>query len=243
MMTTAEYKLTGKAMIVGASGGMGGAVACALARAGVDVALLGRNESQLDRLVETCRESGVEAFARVCDIAAIDTIEGSVQDAIARLGGLNFLVNCAGISRPGKLHETDPAVGDAILDTNLRAHLYLVRYAVPEINKSPGGAVIKIGAVNHPYSGVNTYLAANRGGEGYAEALFEDVREFGTRVCNIKPGWVNTPLVAARDGIDLDLMIQPDDIAQTVLFVLTLPVTACVTEMTILPQRSPYIES
>lgn len=243
MMTTAEYQLTGKAMIVGASGGMGSAVARALARAGVDVALLGRNESQLEQLAGACRENGVEAFAEVCDISSVDRIETAVQEAIAKLGGLNFLVNCAGISRPGKLHETDPADGDAILDTNLRAHLYLVRYAVPEINKAPGGAVIKIGAVNHPYSGVNTYLAANRGGEGYAEALFEDVREFGTRVCNIRPGWVNTPLVAARDGLDFDRMIQPDDVAQTVLFVLTLPVTACVTEMTLLPQRSPYVDT
>jgi len=65
------------------------------------------------------------------------------------------------------------------------------------------------------------------------------VREFGTKVCTIRPGWVNTPLVTA-DGIDPALMIQPEDIAQTVLFVLSLPETACPTEITILPQRSPY---
>jgi len=91
------------------------------------------------------------------------------------------------------LHETDLDDCDSIINTNLRSHLYLARYATPEINKNPGGAVIKIGAVHHPYSGASTYLAANLGGEGLAEALFEDVREFGTKVCNIKPGWVNTP--------------------------------------------------
>ncbi len=240
-MVSAEYRLSGKALVVGATGGMGRAVAQALARAGVDLALLGRNEAKLERVAGNCRDAGVEAIAVGCDIADIARIEKVVNDTVGKLGGLNYLVNCAGISRAGKLHETDLTGSEAILDTNLRAHLYLVRYAVPEINKSPGGAVIKIGAVNHPYSGVNTYLAANRGGEGYAEALFEDVREFGTRVCTIRPGWVNTPLVASVDGVDLDLMIQPDDIAQTVLFVLTLPVTACVTELTVLPQRSPYV--
>lgn len=240
-MVSAEYRLAGKAMVIGATGGMGSAVALALARAGVDLALLGRNEAKLERVAGNCRDAGVETIAIGCDIADIAGIETVVNDAVGKLGGLNYLVNCAGISRSGKLHETDLTGSDAIFDTNLRAHMYLVRYAAPEINKSPGGAVIKIGAVNHPYSGVNTYLAANRGGEGYAEALFEDVREFGTRVCTIRPGWVNTPLVTARDGIDSDLMIQPDDVAQTVLFVLTLPVTACVTEITLLPQRSPYV--
>ena len=240
-MVPVEYRLSGKAMVVGATGGMGSSVARALARAGVDLALLGRNEAMLERVAGNCRDAGADAIAVGCDIADIGGIEAVVKDAIGTLGGLNYLVNCAGISRSGKLHENDLSGSDAILDTNLRAHMYLVRYAVPEINKSPGGAVIKIGAVNHPYSGVNTYLAANRGGEGYAEALFEDVREFGTRVCTVRPGWVNTPLVASVDGIDPDLMIQPDDIAQTVLFVLTLPVTACVTELTVLPQRSPYV--
>ena len=239
-MTSAEYRLSGKAMVVGATGGMGSTVARALASAGVDLALLGRNEAMLERVANNCRAAGTEAIAVGCDIADLARIEAVVEDTVRKLGGLNYLVNCAGISRAGKLHETDLAGSDAVLDTNLRAHMYLVRYAVPEINKSPGGAVIKIGAVNHPYSGVNTYLAANRGGEGYAEALFEDVREFGTRVCTIRPGWVNTPLVASVDGVDLDRMIQPDDIAQSVLFVLTLPATACVTELTVLPQRSPY---
>ena len=107
------------------------------------------------------------------------------------------------------------------------------------VNKQSGGAVVKIGSVNHSYSGVNTYQAANLGIDAYSEALFEDVREFGTRVCTIKPGYVNTALVSA-DNLNPELMIQPEDIAKTVLFVLTMPITACPTEITILPQRSPY---
>lgn len=149
------------------------------------------------------------------------------------------MINCAGLSICGKLHEADLDGCDAILDTNLRSHYYLARYALPEINRQPGGAVIKIGAVNHPRSGANLYLAANRGVEGYAEALFEDVREFGTRVCTIKPGYVNTPLVRSAD-LNSALMIQPEDISRTVLFVLSMPETACPTEIVILPQRSPY---
>ena len=232
--------LKGKAIVVGANGGMGKAVALALAQQGIELALIGRNEQAITALAQACTEAGTRAFPLVCDIAKTANIESVVADAIAGLGGLNYLINCAGVSKEGKLHETDLADCDAILDTNLRSHLYLARYATPEINRNPGGAVIKIGAVHHPYSGASTYLAANLGGEGLAEALFEDVREFGTKVCNIKPGWVNTPLVKS-EGIDKALMIQPEDIAQTVLFVLSMPATACPTEIVILPQRSPYI--
>ena len=228
-----------RALVVGASGGMGSAVAEALAGRGISVALVGRNQSSLSAVAQRCAAAGAAAYPMVCDIARVETIEAMVTSAIEQLGGLNYLVNCAGISPHGKLHEGDLADSEAILNTNLRAHLYLARYALPEINRQPGGAVIKIGSVNHPYSGVNTYLASNRGGEGLAEAIFEDVREFGTRVCTIRPGWVNTPLVQ-DDDVDPALMIQPEDIAHTVLYVLSMPQTACPTEITILPQRSPY---
>ena len=239
-MNTSRDSLQGKAIVVGANGGMGKAVALALAQQGIELALIGRNEQAITAMAQTCTEAGAKSFALVCDIAKTETIEGTVSDAIAGLGGLNYLINCAGLSKEGKLHETNLDNCDAIINTNLRSHLYLARYATPEINRNPGGAVIKIGAVHHPYSGASTYLAANLGGEGLAEALFEDVREFGTKVCNIKPGWVNTPLVTS-DNIDKALMIQPEDIAQTVLFVLSMPETACPTEITILPQRSPYL--
>ena len=228
-----------KAIVIGANGGIGSSVAQALACHGVATVLVGRNEVALNAVAQTCIEAGAKSFPLYCDISQISTIESTVEKAIGQLGGLNYLINCAGISAVEKLHETDLASSENILNTNLRAQMYFARYALPQINKDTGGAIIKIGAVNHPYSGVNTYLAANLGGEGLAEAMFEDVREFGTKVCTIKPGWVNTPLVQSED-IDPALMIQPEDIAQTVIFVLSLPDTACPTEITILPQRSPY---
>ncbi len=140
----------GKALVVGANGGMGSAIAVALAGAGVDCALMGRNPEAINEVTEDCRATGASAHPLICDIAKIDTIEAAVEAGIERLGGLNYLVNCAGMSAPEKLHETDLSSSEAILDTNLRAFLYLARYALPEINKNPGGAVIKIGAVNHP---------------------------------------------------------------------------------------------
>ena len=229
------------ALVVGASGGIGSAVAIAIAREGVALALIGRNLEVLTENAKVCVESGGQAFPVVCDISQTAAIEGVVGEAIGKLGGLNYLINCAGASIRGKLHEIDLDHCDTIIDTNLRAHYYFARHSLPEINRHPGGAVIKIGSVNAPYSGSSAYPASNQGLRGYAEVLFEDVREFGTKVCTIRPGYVNTELVRS-DNLDSALMIQPEDIAQTVLFVLSMPGTACPTEISILPQRSPYLK-
>jgi 3-oxoacyl-[acyl-carrier protein] reductase len=229
-----------KALIVGGSGGIGSAVAIALAHNGITSALIGRNSDKLTENAKACIEAGEHAYPVVCNISQTATIKGAVAEAIDNLGGLNYLINCAGTSIPGKLHEVDLDDCDTILDTNLRAHYYFARYTLPEINKHPDGAVIKIGAVNHPRSGANAYLAANQGANGYADVLWEDVREFGTKVCTIKPGYVNTAPVQS-DDLDPALMIQPEDIAHTVLFILSMAATACPTEIVILPQRSPYL--
>ena len=218
---------------------MGRAVALAFSREGIKTALLARDEVRLDALAEECAEAGAPAISVACDIAQPDSITASVEDAILRLGGLNFLFNCAGVHKSGKAHEVNLDDWNAMLDTNLRAHYTLVRHALPEINKTPGGAIIKIGSISTPHPSQAMHLAVSRALDGYAECLFDDVREFGTKVCTIRPGFVNTPMVKS-DRLDRERMISPEDIAETVLFVLRMPETTCPTEIVLRPQRSPY---
>lgn len=228
-----------KALVVGASGGMGRAVAVALARAGVACAVMGRSREKLTEAAQACAEAGVPAVPVVCDVAQTATIGDGVARAIQGLGGLNFLVNCAGVHARAKGDDGDLDAWDRVIGVNLKATYHLARHALPEINTSPGGAVIKIGSIAASYSGGGAYVATSRGLDGYGSALFEDVREYGTKVCIIRPGFVNTAM-AASDRLDPTRMIQPDDIARTVLFVLAMPGTACPTEITVRPQRTPY---
>ena len=232
----------GKALIVGASGGMGRAITLGLAREGVACALLGRDAGRLDELAKACAEAGAAAFPVACDIARTETIGAAVSGAIDRLGGLNFVVSCAGRYERCSGDEGDLEAWDGVLDVNLRATYHLARHALAEINRVPGGAVIKIGSIASCYPGSGAFLATTRGLDGYMEALFEDVRQFGTKVCVIRPGFVNTSLTVS-DRLDPARMIQPQDIARTVIFALRMPGTACPTEITIRPQRSPYRSS
>lgn len=235
-----SLRLAGKkALVTGAYGGMGRAVAVALAREGVSCALLGRETERLAKVVNSCSESRVAMFPVVCDLSRTETIEKAVEEAIDALGGLNYLINCSGVYEIAAGDDGALEVWDRVMNVNLRATYHLARHALPEINKLAGGAIIKIGSIPSAYPGAGAFAATSRALDGYAEALFEDVREFGTKVCTIRPGFVNTPMVNSRT-LDSSLMIQPEDIARTVVFVLGMPETACPTEITIRPQRSPY---
>ena len=228
-----------KAIVVGASGGMGGAVSVALSREGVSCALVGRNEEKLAEIAGKCNEVGDLAFPMIFDISDFQSIQGMINDAIGKLGGLNYLINFAGVHKRGKAHEADMDAWDAMLDTNLRATYHLARYALPEINKSPGGAIVKIGSLGVASADGGIHMAGTHAIQGYLKAVFEDVREFGTKVCTIRPGFVKTSM-SMSERLDSDLMIQPEDIAKSVLFVLTMPGTTCPTDIELRPQRSPY---
>jgi len=228
-----------KALIIGASGGMGKSISSALAREGVTSVLLGRTESSLSEVAEACAKQGTPGIPLTFDIAEIKSIEDVVSNAIKTLGDLNFVINCAGIYKGGAAHEVDLDEWDRKLDINLKSHYYFVRYAAPTINKNPGGAIIKIGSVASAYPGGGMHLASTYAQNGYMDALFEDVREFGTKVCTIRPGFVSTQM-SKSDRLNSDLMIQPDDIAHTVIYILTMSGTGCPTEIVVLPQKSPY---
>ena len=230
----------GKALILGATGGMGKAVALELAKQGVTAGLAGRDTKKLDHVCELCRDAGGDALPVELDMTRLDDLEGAVEHAVELLGGLYYLINCAGTHVSAKAYGADLSAWDHMLDTNFRGFVHVARHALPEINKSGRGAVITIGSITSAYPGAGMQIAARRALAGYCEVMFEDVREFGTKVCVLNPGYVNTPMVRS-DRLDRSRMIQPEDIARTVSFVLQMSATACPTEITIRPQRTPYI--
>ena len=228
-----------KALIVGASGGMGSAVASMLAKNGVHCALVGRDKQKLEDILSVCSSSGNPCFSFSCDISESSEIKKCCEEAINSLGKLNYLIHCAGNYNKASADECDLEVWDDILDANLRSTYHFARHLLPQINKTPGGAVIRINSRDAPHTGIGIQTAQKRAIDGYMEVLFEDVREYGTKVCTINPGFVNTPMVNP-ERLNPELMMQPDDISQVVQFILSTSTTACPTEITMQPQRSPW---
>ena len=228
-----------KALIVGASGGIGSAVASMLAENGVHCALVGRNKQKLKSVFSVCSSHGNPCFTFSCDISDGSEIKRCCEEAINSLGGGNYLIHCAGQYDKASAGECDLEVWDDVLDSNLRSTYHFARHLLPQINRTPGGAVIRVNSRDAPYAGVGIQTAQKRAIDGYMEVLFEDVREYGTKVCTINPGFVNTPMVNPK-RLNPELMMQPEDISQVVKFILGTSTTACPTEITMQPQRSPW---
>jgi len=229
------------ALVTGASRGIGRAVAVTLAREGVQVALCARARDPLEETAAACGEHGVDTLVLPADLARPELTQGLVADTVARFGRLDFLVNNAGVFGGGAADRADLATWNRTIDVNLRSLMHLTRHALPAIEQQSRGAVVNIASVSgkQSHGGAADYCATKHAVVGFTGALFEDVRAHGVKVCAICPGFVNTDMVAG-DRLVPERMIQPEDIARTVLFVLRFPDTGCPVEIVVRPQRSPY---
>jgi NADP-dependent 3-hydroxy acid dehydrogenase YdfG len=120
--------------------------------------------------------------------------------------------------------------------------MVLAKALLPSMIVKREGAVINIGSVSGKTGEANgaAYSASKFGLIGFTQSLYEEVREHGIKVAVILPGFVDTPLIPPNRQLDRSRMIQADDIAQTVLFVLTSPSTCCPVEITVRPQKTPF---
>jgi NAD(P)-dependent dehydrogenase (short-subunit alcohol dehydrogenase family) len=232
------------AVITGASRGIGRSVAVALAEAGCDVALVARNAAGLGQTGEACARFGVRTLALPGDVSKRSVLEQAVARTVEELGAIHVLVNNAGVFTKGTAAELDLDAARRAFAINVEAPMALARLALPHMLSAHGRrrAIVNISSISGKMSfgGAGIYAATKHALQGYTGSLYEDVREAGIKVSAICPGFVNTPMANLNPSLDPELMIQPDDIARAVLFVVRYPETGCPTEIVIRPQRSPY---
>ena len=234
------------ALVTGASGGVGRAVASALARHGANVWLVARNRGRLAAVGnDITTEHGVaEVFpldlARDTDI---ETLKEKLQQSSARV---DVLVHCAGIIARGPLATASPADFDELYRVNVRGPYALTRACLPLITKVRGQIVfINSSVVFRAAREAGQYAATKHALRALADALRDEVNPEGVRVLSIFPGRTATPLQAASYAAEgrpyrADVLLQPEDIAMVMLSALTLPRTAEVTDISIRPLAKTY---
>ncbi len=235
------------ALVTGASRGVGRAIAVALARTGYRLVLLARGADGLEETARACRAEGATASAYAIDITDSAALAALVPHIVAEAGGLGVLVNNAAVSPVASTLKADPGAWDRALDTNLRAVMHLTRLCLPALVESGRGSAVFISSQGVHFDGVPglaPYLATKHALRGFAESLFEEVRERGVRVSCICPGLVNTAMGAELQAaypelLDLEPadMVQPADVADAVLYVLGSSATCCPTEIIVEPMR------
>jgi NAD(P)-dependent dehydrogenase (short-subunit alcohol dehydrogenase family) len=228
-----------RALITGASGGIGRGIARRLAREGFAILGQGRNQAALDATAEAVRALGGSFDGRIAEFADLDAVATLARWA-ADAGALDAVIHCAGAYAQTPIAETSFEAWDRIIDEIVRATMRLTALTLPAVRAAGGTYLFVCGPSSWMgMKGASGYCVARHAQAGFARALFEDVREDGVGVTLLHPGFVNTSLVS-RERLDPAKMIQVDDIAELATQAVLLPRTACVVEMTVRPQRSPY---
>jgi NADP-dependent 3-hydroxy acid dehydrogenase YdfG len=229
------------AIVTGASRGIGKAIAEALAREGVHLALIARSEEGLTRTEEICRSHGVMVKKYPFDLTRINEIPELLKRIKKEYQTIDILVNDAGRYESGDPFESKLEDWDYTLDLNFRAVYHLTNQALELFPSDQEAGIINICSISGltTSKGGEIYNSSKHALKAYAGCLFESIRERGIKVTNIYPGYVNTGMVNG-DNILPEKMIQPEDIASAVSWALSVPENACPTDITIRPQRSPY---
>lgn len=186
-----------RAIVVGATGGIGKAIALAFAEGGAALLVTGRDESTLASVARDCRAAGVRTETAVVDISVWTEVESVMAYATSRLGAVDVLVNAAGIVTPiGSLHRSNPAEWADAMHVNLIGVFHLCRAVIPEMIRRRCGKIILLsgGGATGPFPRFSAYAAAKAGVVRLTETLAEEVKEFNVQVNAIAPGFVDSNL-------------------------------------------------
>src|SRR5512143_583289 len=214
-------ELDGKvALVTGASGGIGGAVARRLHDAGASVGLLSRRGDDL----------GLErGLGLACDVRARGGVGTATEAIVERFGRLDIVVANAGVGAYGPFLELDPEHLEAMIDVNLKGTLYTAAATLPHLIASGEGDFISLASVAglRALPGEAVYNASKFGQLGFTRALDHELRERGVRATCICPGGVNTDFAigTGREEGDAELegLLTADEVAEVILFTVTRP--------------------
>ena len=238
-----DAQLTGNvALITGASRGIGRAIALRLAQAGATTVLAARTVLDLHTVADLIQKNAREVLTVPTDVTNDHHLEALLQVAVERFGHIDILVNNAGGGTP-----RTPAVKANLRDwewtlrVNLWATMYLSRLVLPTMTERRKGTIINICSIAGftGKAGEGAYAAAKFGVRGFSQSLFEEVREYGIKICTIYPGYVDTALIPPNRRIDRSKMLSPDDVAEAVHSVVASPSRVCPTEIILQPQYDP----
>jgi 3-oxoacyl-[acyl-carrier protein] reductase len=243
MASGGSTKLNGRvAVVTGSTRGIGYDIAEALLARGARVAVSSRSPERVEAATEAL-EAGApgRVLGQVCDVRVPKDCRRLVEATVERFGGVNVLVNNAGLGRFDTIQEMDPEDWDVQIRTNLDGVFHCSKAAVPHLIDGGGGWIFNIGSLagRYPFSGGVAYNATKFGLIGMTEAMMLDLRHEGIRVSVIMPGSVNTHFFEDGPDPDDDWKLQGEDIARVVTDLMDFPQRALPSRIEIRPSRPP----
>jgi len=215
------------AVVTGASRGLGARVVVRLAQKGAHTVLLGRDPNRLEAIAQQCRTAGGHAIAFPGEISETAYVNAAFGRIEKELGLPDILVNCAGISLHGRLgfDQIPPEMFHEMMQTNVTG-TYLTCFRVfAQMKKRGSGVIVNIGstAAHVALPGSSIYAASKHAVRAFTDSMIAEADGTGVRVSMVSSGPINTPIWDARPapaGVPREAMLQPDDIADTIIWLI-----------------------
>ena len=229
-----------RALITGASSGIGKATALAFAKAGIDVALVSRVREKLEVVASVAQETGVKAKVYPLDLAEIEQVQEKISAIAADFGPIDILVNNAGMGYTATLSETPLSDWLCVMNLNLTSVFQCILGILPMMRERGVGTIINVASIagQQPFPNWGAYSVSKAGVIALSKALAVEERANGIRVNAICPGAVNTELWDTETvhlDFDRSSMLSPEIVAQSILHVALLPQQAVIDELTLMP--------
>jgi NAD(P)-dependent dehydrogenase (short-subunit alcohol dehydrogenase family) len=214
-------ELRGKvAIVTGGSRGIGLAIAHALVAEGANVASTARTESHLSAARPSIEGSGPGAVEALrADVRRYADVDKAITAVVARFGGLDILINNAGIGQFADVADMTPDQWSEVIDTNLTGVFHACHAALPHMKRRGGGFIVNISSLagKNPFAGGAAYCASKSGLNAFSEALMREVRYDNIRVSYVLPGSVATGFSGHDTRSGADWKISAEDVAEVVL--------------------------
>ena len=240
----AEGRLAGKvAIVTGAGSGMGRSIVLTLAREGARQIIAGRSLDKLEETATEARKSGAEVVVISIDVSDPTQALTLATKALEHWGRIDLLVNNAGTNTKRRAYaDAELADWDSVVRTNLDGVYHCTRAVLPTMRQQKAGQVINISSMAGRQASVMSgvaYSASKHGVVALTQSLNQEEWKHGIRGTCVEPGEVATPILDLRPDVPPKEtwadMLQPNDIAETVLFLALLPQRVLIDEMTIRP--------
>jgi len=228
-----------RALITGASAGIGKATAIAFAKQGIDVALVSRSREKLQGVVTAAKAAGVEAKAFAVDLSCVSEVKAKIQAIADEFGDIDILVNNAGMGYTGNLSDTSLEDWRRVIDLNLTSVFQCTMGILPRMRQRGKGTIINIASIaaKQAFAGWGVYCVSKAGLLALSQTLAQEERVHGIRVSAICPGAVNTEIwdtETVNANFDRSKMLTAQTVAQTILHSALLPQEAVIEELTLM---------
>lgn len=228
-------------IVTGASKGIGRGIATFLAMDGFQVVLLARSNDLLEDLRESIEDQGGDCFSVACDLRDSDATEYAISAAAEHFGGVDALINNAGLVIRKSALDISLEEWRAMMDTNVNGLFYATRAVLPHMKRQGRGHIINVSSISGrmPLPGGSGYAATKFAVTGFSQSLFQEVRDFGIKVTTIYPGSVDSASHRHDSTDDTSWKVSPKEVGVACAQVLRTPAGTVISELEIRPVGRP----